>query len=313
MNFEKIIRLFISQRKELILFLLIAFFLVWLSPFIIYFDLGPGTDSNWSGTAWKNILGILVGISPALGAIVVTLVSGRSLKTLGFVGGRFWVYLICWLLPFLIIALFTIILIPLGQNAEFSMARLIDDYDGKLPYYASSIPLYIAYIMIVPTIITSIMVIGEEIGWRGYLLPALEARLGRKIALPLHGAIWGLWHVPIVLLFGLGDFGGNYVFGITWYILFCTVLGYLSGWLYHLSGKTVYAAALFHGAYNVKSQIVDPFLLGQSSLMVDYGIIFMIVLGFTIIAWLLIPQPWSFNWKNRKQNEALNNSVLQTQ
>ncbi|AXB47690.1 CPBP family intramembrane glutamic endopeptidase [Amycolatopsis albispora] len=43
--------------------------------------------------------------------------------------------------------------------------------------------------------------LGEELGWQGYLLPRLLP-LGYWRALLLMGAIWGLWHLPTVLLGG---------------------------------------------------------------------------------------------------------------
>ncbi|MCX5752371.1 MAG: CPBP family intramembrane metalloprotease [Candidatus Krumholzibacteria bacterium] len=41
--------------------------------------------------------------------------------------------------------------------------------------------------------------LGEELGWRGYLLPKLMP-LGKPRAYALLGLIWGLWHLPLVLV-----------------------------------------------------------------------------------------------------------------
>ena len=48
-------------------------------------------------------------------------------------------------------------------------------------------------------IINSVFAFGEEVGWRGWLLPALHP-LGVWPALLLSGVIWGLWHSPLILL-----------------------------------------------------------------------------------------------------------------
>ncbi|UFS93729.1 CPBP family intramembrane glutamic endopeptidase [Nocardia huaxiensis] len=42
--------------------------------------------------------------------------------------------------------------------------------------------------------------LGEEIGWRGFLQPALEFRYGRLIAVGITGLIWALWHVKAFTL-----------------------------------------------------------------------------------------------------------------
>ena len=40
--------------------------------------------------------------------------------------------------------------------------------------------------------------LGEELGWRGWLLPTLTARTTRLRATVAVAAIWGVWHVPIL-------------------------------------------------------------------------------------------------------------------
>lgn len=38
--------------------------------------------------------------------------------------------------------------------------------------------------------------IGEELGWRGYLLPRLRTLVGVTPSFWIMGALWSLWHVP---------------------------------------------------------------------------------------------------------------------
>jgi membrane protease YdiL (CAAX protease family) len=44
-----------------------------------------------------------------------------------------------------------------------------------------------------------ITAIGEEIGWRGYLVPATLERVGIKKALIYTSIFWGVWHLPILI------------------------------------------------------------------------------------------------------------------
>lgn len=93
--------------------------------------------------------------------------------------------------------------------------------------------------------------LGEELGWRGYLLPKLMKRFSPRMAVLITGVIWGVWHAPMIALghnYGL-DYVGYPWLGILLMTLFCVGFG---SFMASLSIKTRSAipAALSHASLN---------------------------------------------------------------
>jgi membrane protease YdiL (CAAX protease family) len=95
-------------------------------------------------------------------------------------------------------------------------------------------------------VLNAVFAFGEELGWRGYLLPRLLP-LGQWPALLVSGVIWGLWHAPVILL------GYNYpahpVPGVLMMVGLCVILGILFGWT-RLATGSIWPAVIAHGALN---------------------------------------------------------------
>jgi len=89
-------------------------------------------------------------------------------------------------------------------------------------------------------------VFGEELGWRGWLLPNLRP-LGVWPALLISGVVWGLWHSPIILL-GY-NYGRTDAVGVLLMVGWCILLGVVFGWL-RLRSASVWPAVFAHAAVN---------------------------------------------------------------
>ncbi len=103
--------------------------------------------------------------------------------------------------------------------------------------------------------------VGEEAGWRGYLMPRLKERFGLLSGRLLGGILWGIWHWPLMLLAGY-EYGTNY-FGAPWlglvtFCIFCFAMNTLLDWLYEKT-NCIWVPAIAHGAVNAAGGV--PVLL----------------------------------------------------
>ena len=137
--------------------------------------------------------------------------------------------------------------------------------------------------------------LGEEVGWRGAMMPMLKERLGKSKGRIVGGIIWGAWHWPIMILAGYEygkDYFGAPFLGLALFCLFTTVGGILLDVVYEKT-QCIWVPALAHGAINacsfvmymVKPAYMDQLILGPMPI----GIISMIP-ALLVAGWLLVKE-----------------------
>jgi len=116
--------------------------------------------------------------------------------------------------------------------------------------------------------ISSAFALGEEIGFRGYLLPRLM-HLGTARALLLSGMLHGLWHFPLMLLTPFYPIQGSWFIIGPIILLTLTAAGVFYGYL-QLTSKSVWPATLAHGALNMCRNVFAMFTVAASPLALEY-------------------------------------------
>ena len=110
------------------------------------------------------------------------------------------------------------------------------------------------YLMIAATVFSTVIggQSGEEVGWRGYALPRLAARLGLGGASIVLGVIWASWHLPLFFLQGADTAGQSFPA----YLLQVTALSVAIAWLYWHANGSLLLTMLMHSAINNTKDIV---------------------------------------------------------
>lgn len=103
-----------------------------------------------------------------------------------------------------------------------------------------------------------VLIVGEELGWRGYALPRLLARRSALAASLILGVLWGAWHLPTFFVPGAPQHG----LPIPAFLLLTVAYSVLFTWIYLHTRGSVLVATLFHGAINLSQGLflggLDP-------------------------------------------------------
>lgn len=102
--------------------------------------------------------------------------------------------------------------------------------------------------------------LGEEFGWRGFLLPQLEERFRPHVSGVIVGVVWACWHLPMFWFHIDG-----YQIPFLLYLVQTIFMSLICTWLYHISGKSLLMVLLFHTMDNFMCSVAfQPLLNGEN-------------------------------------------------
>jgi uncharacterized protein len=201
--------------------------------------------------AWA-FLGTLMWI-PALVSIALRLAFRDGFADAGFCSGAFRYWALAYAVP-LALATVTYVIAFAFQQVRVTPYLKLQSMLGPEPFRllwlnaeagtAGLLAQRFALVATLGIVLGFIFGLGEEIGWRGYLLPKL-VQSGVRFPILISGVIWGVWHVPLVLLTFQHQ---RYVTAVL-YALLCILFAVFIGWL-RLASGSVFVAGMAHGAYN---------------------------------------------------------------
>ncbi len=106
-----------------------------------------------------------------------------------------------------------------------------------------------------------IRAMGEELGWRSYLLPGLLIHFHPIIALNISGLVWGLYHVPVMILLSYRPQSKvQYpIRAIIVQCLSCWISAFVYGWIAIQCQYSIIPPTMMHFIWNR----INPSLLGS--------------------------------------------------
>jgi membrane protease YdiL (CAAX protease family) len=223
-----------DARRRVIAFLVLTFALSTI--FYVLVNRNGGFEGD--GEVWVMPLMLM----PGLSALAITYYFQRNLRELGWGLGRPIYYAIAYLLPFVycMVAYGAVWLFGLGA---INTSALGDNFWQSL-----------LTTLTVGSILGLILAIGEEIGWRGLLVPQLLRFQPFVQTAIISGIVWGLWHVPLILAGGYTS-GAPAWFTVSCFMVNVVAMSFAYAWLRQASGS-LWPAVVLHTMHNVLVQSV---------------------------------------------------------
>lgn len=120
--------------------------------------------------------------------------------------------------------------------------------------------------------------LGEEVGWRGYLLRQLLPRMHAIAASLVVAGVWAIWHLPLIWMPGAVQAGGSFLL----FSGYVAAFSILTTWLFIASGGSLLAAIVFHWAINVATYVgpmIQPALEERRFELIFLAVVWVAALG----------------------------------
>jgi membrane protease YdiL (CAAX protease family) len=271
-----------GSRKQAAMYVLLvlAFSSVFYFLMLKAHTLGAGAGMFVFGIMW----------CPALAALATLKINGRSPQDLGWKWPQTKYAVQSWYIPLLYATIAYTIVWAVGwggfPNHDF-MGQLVP----MIGLRASPLLSTVIYVLVAGTfgVIKSMAsALGEEIGWRGFLVPQLFKSFSFTATALISGVIWACWHFPL-LIWGDYNSGTPMWFGLSCFSVLVISISFVFAWM-RLKSCSLWTGAILHASHNLYIQaIFTPMTrnTGKTAWYIDeFGAVLpLVALGFAIYFW----------------------------
>ena len=151
--------------------------------------------------------------------------------------------------------------------------------DYSHPVIRDLVPLdWPLFAMVIPWILFEVFTNGEEMGWRGYVLPRLQAKYSALTSTLILGVIWTAWHLP--KFFGTGLNGNESLF---WYTVFTMSVAVLLTWLYNSTRGSLLLVTLLHASGNTVHVFLPTKFAVAGGILSNLDTVFVLIAAIVVI------------------------------
>ncbi|MCY6372737.1 CPBP family intramembrane glutamic endopeptidase [Clostridium ganghwense] len=235
-----------SNSKKVITFLILNFTVCSIFYYILCFK----------GSMYKNqnyVLGLMW--VPAVTGMITQLIYNKNLKGFGWKFGKFKYLTFSYLIP-LLSSLMVYTLVWITGMGGIS----IDNFTTR---QGSGIFIQFIFFATVGLILSSISALGEEIGWRGFLVPELAKKYSYTKTSLITSAIWAIYHYPLIIFSNYNN-GTSVWFSMIFFTISVTAVSFIAVWL-RLKSGSLWTGVILHASHNLFIQLFFDVIT------IDYG------------------------------------------
>lgn len=237
----------------------------------------------------RVVIGLGYVLTPMIAGLTVCLYSGISLSSVGLRIGRQRWLVAASVLAFVLVVLSALVSavapgVTLQTPLRIGGYEVLEIWTIDLPGGSTGVFAAIGVAVATGVTLQAVLLLGEEFGWRGYLLWEL-APLGFWPASVAIGIVWALWHAPTAFVWG-PETGATYAM-LGW-LLALPVMSPIYTYVV-VRARSVLAAALFHGVFNATAGLTAYFIavdsgFGASLVFGPVGIAGAVTFGLLVVA-----------------------------
>jgi membrane protease YdiL (CAAX protease family) len=240
---------------------------------------------------------------PGIAAILTCLIRRRPLSSLGW-RWRWRYQAISYLIPIVYAGVAYAFVWATGLGGVPNPKVLEHAFYSRLSPQTPATVRLIVFVLATGTlgmIPSTISALGEEIGWRGFLVPELAKMTSFTRTALISGVIWTAWHVPI-LVFADYNSGTPTWYGLSCFAVMVIGISFVFAWM-RLKSGSLWTGAFLHASHNLFIQgIFTPLTIdtGTTKWAIDeFG--FALAIGAVIVAIVV--------WRKRDEVEATTNDL----
>lgn len=208
---------------------------------ILRSSLGAGGGFYVTGIMW----------CPAVAALATKRIFRENVNDLGWKWGEYRFQLQSYLVP-LAYALPVYLVVWLTGLGGFPNEEFVTKTAASMGWAgASTATVILGYVALSATIgvlISTSRALGEEIGWRGFLVPELAKVTSFRWVGLISGLMWAAWHYP-VLIFGDYNAGTPAWFGLSCFTIMVIASSFIAAHLRLVSGS-LWTGTILHASHN---------------------------------------------------------------